>query len=45
MAIIRKQKKWSDGIGYFYVAYDPKKKSQSVEITSDINAKFEQRDQ
>lgn len=25
MAIIRKQKKWSDGIGYFYVAYDPKK--------------------
>jgi hypothetical protein len=26
MAIIRKQKKWSDGIGYFYVAYDPEKK-------------------
>ena len=45
MAIIRKQKKWSDGIGYFYVAYDPEKKSQRVEITSDINATFEQRDQ
>lgn len=45
MAIIRKQKKWSDGIGYFYVAYDPGKKSQIVEITSDINATFEQRDQ
>lgn len=45
MAIIRKQKKWSDGIGYLYVAYDPEKKSQTVEITSDINATFEQRDQ
>lgn len=45
MAIIRKQKKWSDGIGYLYVAYDPEKKSQIVEITSDINATFEQRDQ
>lgn len=45
MAIIRKQKKWSDGIGYFYVSYDPEKKSQRVEITSDINATFEQRDQ
>lgn len=43
MAIIRKQKKWSDGIGYLYVAYDPEKKSQRVEITSDINATFEQR--
>lgn len=45
MAIIRKQKKWSDGIGYFYVAYDPEKKSQRVEITSDINATFEPRGQ
>lgn len=45
MAVIRKQKKWSDGIGYLYVSYDPKKKSQRVEITSDINATFEQRDQ
>ena len=45
MAIIRKQKKWSDGIGYLYVSYDPEKKSQRVEITSDINATFEQRDQ
>lgn len=45
MAIIRKQKKWSDGIGYLYVAYDPEKKSQRVEITSDINATFEQRNQ
>lgn len=41
----QKTKKWSDGIGYFYVAYDPEKKSQRVEITSDINATFEQRDQ
>lgn len=45
MAIIRKRKKWSDGIGYFYVVYDTEKKTQRVEITSDKNTTFEKRDQ